>query len=111
MNETYHFFYKIVGRDVIPCSLEEYIEQDNEFNKNKRVATTSRIDARVSTVFLGMNHRFAPGPPILFETLVFGGPSDNLVERYCTLDEAEAGHERWCQKVFGNKKTPGDSGG
>lgn len=48
----------------------------------------------VSTVFLGLDHRFGDGPPLIFETMVFGGPDDQHQERYSTWDEAEAGHAR-----------------
>lgn len=47
---------------------------------------------RVSTVFLGLDHRFGEGPPLVFETMVFGGPLDQDVDRYTTWEEAEAGH-------------------
>lgn len=54
----------------------------------------------VSTVFLGINHNFlGEGRPILFETMVFGGEHDQEQERYCTEQEALAGHERWCAVV------------
>ena len=49
---------------------------------------------RVSTVFLGLDHNWTPGQrPLVFETLVFGGPADGMMERYSTWEEAEAGHE------------------
>lgn len=54
---------------------------------------------KISTVFLGLNHRFGDGPPLLFETLVFGGPLDGEQERYATWDEAEAGHARMVTKA------------
>lgn len=85
------------------------------------IQTADRIVARtevgalsVSTVFLGMNHNFIDGPPLLFETMVFrpaakseqsnfiirkiskvevGGDVD-LTRRYSTWDEAEAGHAK-----------------
>jgi len=48
----------------------------------------------LSTVFLAMEHGSDElGRPILFETMVFGGPRDGLQQRYCTWEEAEAGHE------------------
>lgn len=47
---------------------------------------------RVSTVFLGLNHSFRSGPPLLFETMIFGGEHDQFQERYRTRDEALAGH-------------------
>jgi hypothetical protein len=47
----------------------------------------------VSTVFLGTDHRFfGNGPPLLFETMIFGGPHDDFQARYATVEEARAGH-------------------
>lgn len=54
---------------------------------------------RISTVFLGLDHSFGDGPPMLFETMIFGGSLDGEQERYSTWDEAEAGHKRWVEKV------------
>lgn len=48
----------------------------------------------VSTVFLGLDSNYHDdGPPILFETMVFGGRLDEAQHRYATWDEAVAGHE------------------
>lgn len=50
----------------------------------------------VSTVFLGLDHNFGGGPPLIFETMIF--PSNNSSEtgcwRYSTEAEALEGH-RW----------------
>lgn len=64
-----------------------------------RMALTQVGECRVSTVFLGLDHRWGEGPPILFETMVFGGLLDGEVERYATLAEAMAGHESLASKV------------
>lgn len=61
-------------------------------------------DVRVSTVFLGLDHRFGDGPPLLFETMAFVGHDDVGMERYSTWQEAEEGHARWVAKIF--KATP-----
>lgn len=54
----------------------------------------------VSTVFLGSDHRFwGEGPPLIYETLVFGGPLDGEMERYCTREEAAEGHRRMVDRV------------
>lgn len=53
----------------------------------------------VSTVFLGMDHSFGGGEPVLFETMIFGGEHDQYQERYCTWDEAEKGHQIACDLV------------
>lgn len=60
---------------------------------DRRVAEDFVGSVRVSTVFLGLNHQFGDGPPILFETMVFGGVLDDLTCRYSTWDEAEKGHQ------------------
>ena len=60
------------------------------------VALTKHGDIRVSTVFLGLDHSYGDGPPLLFETMIFGGPHDEYQERYSTWDEAEEGHKRAC---------------
>lgn len=81
------------------CTLEEYACSDRNV-ENRRVAYTQLVNATISTVFLALDHSFGEdGPPILFETMVFGGELDQEQERYSTWAEAEQGHERWVQKV------------
>lgn len=66
---------------------------------NRIVAKTKVYDGcEVSTVFIGLDHRFGPGKPLVFETLVFGGPFDQDGDRYSTWVEAEAGHARFVEK-------------
>lgn len=58
-------------------------------------------DVSVSTVFLGIDHNHSgKGPPVLFETLVFGGPLDGNMDRYCTYSDAENGHLEMLIKVI-----------
>ena len=67
---------------------------------DRKVAKTNISDeVTVSTVFLGLNHNFLGKPPILFETMVFGGTHDEEMERYSTWEEAEKGHKRWIVKA------------
>ena len=61
---------------------------------NRIVAQTDTPNGCVSTVFLGIDHGILDdGPPILFETMVFGGTHDLWRQRYATWGEAERGHE------------------
>ena len=55
----------------------------------------------LSTVFLGIDHNYGRnGAPILFESMIFGGGSLNETQkRYCTWDEAEAGHSLLHAKI------------
>lgn len=46
----------------------------------------------VSTVMLGLDHGWGGRGPLLFETMIFGGPHDGYQDRYATHAEAVAGH-------------------
>jgi hypothetical protein len=63
------------------------------------IAKTPVGDVKVSTVFLGLDHSFGDGPPLIFETLVFGGPLDGEMERYSTRAQALAGHTAMVKRV------------
>lgn len=63
------------------------------FQKADRQVAFDRVGmVCVSTVFLGLNHRFDDGPPLLFETLFYlkSGVKSIL---YATWDEALKGHQ------------------
>ena len=70
------------------------------FEKAERhIAKTKVGEANVSTIFLGIDHNFTGGIPILFETMVFGGKLDQEEERYATWEEAERGHKEMVKRV------------
>src|SRR5258706_13563526 len=48
---------------------------------DRHVAKTDFGDVRVSTVFLGFDRSFGQGPPLLFETMIFGGFSIRINTR------------------------------
>jgi hypothetical protein len=52
----------------------------------------------VSTVFLGLDHRYGEEPPLIFETMIFGRGFE-YQERCSTWDEAVAMHDRACEVV------------
>jgi hypothetical protein len=64
---------------------------------NRRTGYTRIGEYAISTVFIGIDHRLGIGPddapPILFESMVFGGGAmEFYTRRYCTWEEAEIGH-------------------
>ena len=67
----------------------------------RRVAEDIIGDTSVSTVFLAFDHGWGGGPPVLWETMVFGKKSqyDEEQERYASRADALAGHARWVAKV------------
>jgi len=64
------------------------------FGEPRHIGKTTVGEAEVSTVWLGDDHQFGPGPPLIFETMIFGGPHDQFCDRYTTKEEATAGHQR-----------------
>lgn len=116
-----HQLYFILDTDRRPVSVDVltwgrwYEDADN-----RRVAETFTELYRVSTVFLGIDHRFSgKGPPILFETMVFEKEPhlreifgdlrevhDDIgeCERYATWDDAEAGHNAMVKRILKREK-------
>ena len=91
-----------IEKDGVPvqvATLEEAWKGIDE----RRVAQTTVGDLWVSTVFLMVDHRFGPGAPLLYETMIFSNdpdaPLDYYCERYSTREQAEAGHARAVAKV------------
>lgn len=82
--------YILVGREpVLEPDLEKWggwFEQQD----NRRVASTEIGGQSVSTIFLGIDHQWGEGPPLLFETMVF--PDGDECERCSTWEEAELQH-------------------
>lgn len=83
-------YYKLVDKKPVECDVVDIV-----WDSDDRVVALDEIgDARISTVFLNIDHRMIDdGPPILFETMVFGGLFGDCVQRYSTWEEAETGHE------------------
>lgn len=96
-------YYDINGN---PIGLYEWAKLFENFDY-KRVGFTVLPDGRhVSTVWMGLDHRFMPGgPPIIFESMLFGLPyeteifgkmrtvrPDEDMDRYSTYYEAIWGH-------------------
>ena len=76
----------------VPCGLMEWARWFE--NADRALGQTEVGGSQVSTVFMGLDHRFDPkGPPLLYETLVFGGPLEDDMDRYSTREEALAGHK------------------
>jgi len=70
---------------------------------NKRVRSTYIGNAWISTVFLGLDHRFHPeehSKPVLFERIVFTGNDGGCdMSRACTWREALKMHWEMVRKI------------
>lgn len=92
--------YKLGGDGKTPILLPEgeYPQDAREWKNPARTVGSTEItpDIRVSTVFLCLDHSHSHDPndpPVLWETMVFGGESDGFQERYTSWDDAYAGHQ------------------
>ena len=94
--------YILEGHKAVPC--DDLMQWAKWYEKaDRHVALEERDGVKVSTIFLGLDHSFGLGLPVLFETMVFGGKYDQDQERYQTWRDAEIGHREICKKVFNEK--------
>lgn len=84
-----------------PLTLWEWIPLHGDPKYRRVAATQLGFDGGifVSTVWLGTDHSFGTGPPLIFETMVFDRTTsasmanDLFMDRYSTEEQALAGHE------------------
>jgi len=89
--------YILDGHATVPVDLMTWARW---FETAKRHVSEEMIgDVRISTVFLGLDHQYGPGPPLLFETMVFGGSLDQEQTRCSTWEEAEHMHAVMVMRV------------
>jgi hypothetical protein len=101
--------YYTLDRDgKTPLLCGDLLEWAKWFEKTDRsVADDTFGPVRVSTVFLGLNHNFfRAGPPVLWETMIFGGRHDEYMERYSSYAQALEGHARAVALVANDPETP-----
>jgi hypothetical protein len=111
-------YYTLAEDGKTPVPVDDLQEWSDAFYAHEKriVAKTQLRDSstgkrvEVSTVFLGLDHNWGDGAPILWETLVFGGESDGYMERYSSWDEAVRGHKEIVENLGGEFEMPKDFG-
>lgn len=93
--------YYILDEYKRPVRIDNLIEWGKWFNKIKnRIVAKDHIEGiEISTVFLGVDHNYSGGAPVLFETMIFGGELDQECWRYNTWKEAIEGHKNAAELV------------
>jgi hypothetical protein len=88
--------------NVIACpDVKEWgkkLRMNNRFVEQSAVRDkiTQDILGTLSTVFLGIDHQYGDGPPLVFETMFFSHETEERpLRRYNTWDEAHKGHAEW----------------
>ena len=93
--------YYILNEDHSITVSEDILKWAQSFESQNRIVAKTHIgNVNVSTVFLGLDHRFGDeGPPLIFETMIFGGTYDEAQYRTSTYEEAQAVHATAVRKV------------
>lgn len=87
-------FYDRQGQKI---TRDQYASAKYATDEYKRVALWGDWgdELVISTVWLGIDHSFMrDGPPIIFETMIFGYGEGNYCTRYATEAQALEGHQR-----------------
>ena len=83
------------GMDGEPITQTEWIALLGDIEAKRIAWTDLPGGVEVSTVWLGLDHNFGfSGPPLIFETMIFGGKHDQEQWRYPNRDAALAGHDQ-----------------
>ncbi len=94
--------YYILNKAGEPVPTRDMLEAARAFENRSRIVARDTIgDSVASTVFLILDHRYGDdGPPILWETMVFGDPMDQEGNRCAgTREQAEAMHQDMVERV------------
>jgi hypothetical protein len=95
--------------EVIPCDLWTWALWLE--HADRRVARDALGDVTVSTTFVGLNYQDGKGPPLIFETMIFGGPHDGYRTRASTWADAERQHLDALRKATGADEPDYDDSG
>lgn len=116
MKQETMLYYLLDGHRIVP-EADLMVWAKAFENMERSVGDTTIGSVRISTVFLGIDHNLSvPGPPVLFETMIFEedshgsaveGLADGDCERYCTWAKAREGHLRWCKLVGSGAEADG----
>jgi hypothetical protein len=96
-------FYDMDGN---PTTIGDWAARTDGFEETFRVAKDTVGEADVSTVLLGLDHSHGSGPPLIFESMIFGGDHDCAQWRYATREAAEDGHRRIVEALAKGETPP-----
>lgn len=91
-----------------PLEWGEWFERADRRIDWTEIHTAGADRITISTVFIGLGFSLDGGPPLLFETMVFGGRADNWRWSYATWDAAAAGHKIIVERLKRGGALPGD---
>lgn len=90
-------------KNLVPCDMDTWARWFETANRHVALSTgpdpkDQNEIIKVSTVILGLDHNFFDeGPPLVFETMIFGGEHDQYQMRTSSWAEAKAEHLKACK--------------
>jgi hypothetical protein len=94
-------YYSRSGKEIDFVEAMRLFGAENDLRK---IEVTKVGEVTISTVHLVIDHSFGVGPPVIFETMVFGGENDEYMQRYSTEAAALAGHDQIVMSIKNGKK-------
>lgn len=85
-------WYNTDLQPITAMEADELLRDDLARRVAHTAITTANGRIEVSTIFLVLDHGWNGSVPILWETMVFGGPDDMEQRRYSSRAAAVAGH-------------------
>ena len=98
------------GGSPVPC--DDVVKFSEWFSTADRCVARDECDGvTISTVFLGIDHDWGSGPPILYETMIFGIGGEEYQARCSTREQALLQHIqalRYARSFLVEEKTNGE---
>ena len=95
-----HYILSVSGDPVPEPDIIKWAHWFGASGEERMIArTTFASGVVVSTVFLGLDHSFGHGAPLLYETMIFGGALEGTQDRYTTRQEAINSHAAYVALV------------
>ena len=98
----------IMNKNNEPQICEDPREWGAWYEKADRRIALTRLQSgvEISTVFLAMDYCFGDnGPPLIYETMVFGGTDTQSCRRYSTWERALEGHSEEVTRQIKGEQT------
>lgn len=95
---------RLFDRSGNPITFDQWAKSFDDTTLKRVAYTTTWNGFHISTVWLGLDHQFGLGPPLIFETMVFPkfGFRQLDMARYSTEAQAISGHKamvsKWSRK-------------
>lgn len=103
MLNTERCLYYVLDEEGRPIPEPDLLKWAQFFESGTRVLRKDKLPNGISviTAFLAVDSSWGQGAPILWGTMILGGPDDKQEERYSSREDVIAGHEKALARASG----------